>query len=67
MVEISRKLMIRHFLITLSLKDREISVFSEIRFDVFYVIMKRVPVITNFKRSVNFLSFLSLFKRSIKY
>ena len=29
-----------------------IGIFNEIGFNVFYVIMKRVPIITNFKRPI---------------
>ena len=36
----------------LSIKNALIGIFNTIVFNVFYVIMKRVPVVTNFERRI---------------
>ena len=43
-----------------------ISIFNKIRFNVFYVIMKGVPIITNFKHPIKHLVRLILYEHDVK-
>ena len=51
---------------TLSIKMGGICIFNKIGFNVFYVIMKRVPIITNFKRPIKHLIKLILYENNVK-
>ena len=52
LILVSRKLIIKVFFNNFIDQECRICIFSEIGFDVFYVIMKGVPIITNFKRLI---------------